>query len=412
MDLPSSWKSDWLLWSVSLVSTSSDGLEDKESLPYISSDLISPWTGKLVADAPRNVISGGHLFRHNDVLFNRLRPYLAKVYLAEFDGVSSSHILNLRVRHNLRPLFLFYVLSSSAFINTVNAEAFGTKMPLVDWEIVGHQPLPLPNLDLQDRIIEYLNKKINVIDRLIEKQSTLRMRITENWNTLVYYAVTQGCDTDYPMKRCNHSWFKSIPKHWDCWPLRRYIEAIDYGTSSKTLTAGRIAILRMTNIQDQDIDYCDLKYLDSVKPALLLKKNDLLFNRTNSIDLVGKSAVYKDDFSGRVSFASYLARFRFDERYLPEYAGYVLGTEQLLAYARTLALRSIGQVNLNPSRFARVFVPVPPVEEQKRIIDFLGPHRDKCKKVRMALSTSIDKLTEYRAALICAAVTGNIDYDT
>ncbi|ETD83401.1 restriction endonuclease subunit S [Rhodobacter capsulatus] len=406
-DLPEGWTADWVKWSVAFASTKPTD-EDTEKLPYISNEDIASWTGKMLKEAPEPADKEGRVFQRDDVLFNKLRPYLAKVYHADFDGISSGELLNLRASDRVLPRFLFHVLSSSAFIDTINAETFGTKMPRADWETVGHQPLPLPDIDTQRRIAGYLDDKTARIDALIEKKQALLDRLAEKRRALITRAITRGLNPTAPLKDSGIDWLGKVPAHWEVWPLKRYLTESQYGISDALSEAGEVAILRMGNIQNLGIDLTELKFVDEVAPFLLLKEKDVLFNRTNSIDLVGKSAIYKGTYDGALSFASYLARFRFDGRYLPEFANFVFGTEQLLEYARTMAFRAIGQANLNPTRFAEIAVPVPPVDEQKAIIEFLTPHGEQTEAVTSQITTSIEKLTEYRAALVTAAVTGKI----
>ena len=84
-DVPESWGSDWLKWRVRL-STERPSEEEQAQLPYISNEDIASWTGKLLKDEPQPAESEGRKFQTNDVLLNKLRPYLAKVYHADFDG--------------------------------------------------------------------------------------------------------------------------------------------------------------------------------------------------------------------------------------------------------------------------------------------------------------------------------------
>ena len=106
--------------------------------------------------------------------------------------------------------------------------------------------------------------------------------------------------------------------------------------------------------------------------------------------------------------ASYLVRFRFTERYNPEYANYVMGTQELMALGRTLALPSIGQANLNPSRYALIEFPIPPKEEQSEIVAHLVDTSNEINQIEVQVSQSIESLVEYRSALITAAVTGQL----
>ena len=408
--LPEGWKSDWVKWAVAFASTKRDAFEDDEAeaLPYISNEDIASWTGHLLKENPEFADKEGRVFQRDDVLFNKLRPYLAKVWLAEFDGISSGELLNLRASATVYPRFLFYVASSSAFIDTINAETFGTKMPRADWETVGHQPLPRPDLDTQQRIASFLDDKTLRIDALIDKKRTLLDRLAEKRQSLITRAVTRGLNPDVPLKDSGIEWLGKVPAHWEVWPLKRYLTNSQYGISEALSESGDVAILRMGNIQKSEVDLLELKYVDEVDEFLLLCENDVLFNRTNSIDLVGKCGVYRGGYDGLLSYASYLARFRFQARYHPRFANFVFNTSCLLEFGRTMAFRAIGQANLNPARFAAIHVPVPPPAEQDAIVRFLEPQCEMMTTTEAGIETSIEKLIEYRAAIVTAAVTGKI----
>ena len=187
--VPDGWGRSWLKWSVDL-STRRPTEAEKKVLPYISNEDIESWTGKLLIEEPKPTEADCRTFQDNDVLFNKLRPYLAKVYHARFDGVSSGELLCLRPSRAVEPRFLFYVLASKGFIDAINAETFGAKMPRADWEIVGHQPLPLPPLGTQQRIARFLDEKMVQIDELAEKIRISVVRLEEYRSAQINAAVT------------------------------------------------------------------------------------------------------------------------------------------------------------------------------------------------------------------------------
>ena len=187
--VPAGWGSNWLKWSVDL-STRRPTEAEQEVLPYISNEDIESWTGKLLIEEPKPTKANCRMFKENDVLFNKLRPYLAKVYHARCDGVSSGELLCLRPSSAVEPRFLFYVLVSKGFIDMINAETFGAKMPRADWEIVGHQPLPLPPLGTQQRIARFLDQKTAQIDGLVEKIRISVERLAEYRSAQITAAVT------------------------------------------------------------------------------------------------------------------------------------------------------------------------------------------------------------------------------
>ena len=214
--------------------------------------------------------------------------------------------------------------------------------------------MPLPPLDIQRRIARFLDEKTAQIDGLIEKKRALLDRLAEKRQARITRAVTKGLNPDAPMKPSGIDWLGDIPAHWEVLPLKRVLASSTYGISASLEPSGEIAVLRMGNLVDGEIDFGDLHFLDEIDEDLLLDLNDVVFNRTNSLALVGKASIFRGSPSVPVSLASYLVRFRFTERYNPEYANYVMGTQVLMSLGRTLALPSIGQANLNPSRYALI----------------------------------------------------------
>lgn len=166
--IPRHWGKDWLKWSVSL-STIRPDEDQRTTLPYLSNEDIASWTGKLLREELEPFDADSRLFEPGDVLFNKLRPYLAKVFHANFAGTSSGELLCLRPSSRVNARYLFYVLTSFGFIDAVDSHSFGSKMPRADWETVGHQPLPLPDIEVQQRIANFLDEKTARIDALIEK---------------------------------------------------------------------------------------------------------------------------------------------------------------------------------------------------------------------------------------------------
>ena len=268
--------------------------------------------------------------------------------------------------------------------------------------------IAVPPLDMQRRIARFLDEKTARIDELIEKKRELLNRLAEKRQAFITRAVTKGLNAQAPMKPSGIDWIGNIPAHWEVLPLKRVLASSTYGISASLEPSGKVAVLRMGNLVDGEIDFGDLRFLDEIDEDLLLDLNDVVFNRTNSLDLVGKASIFRGSPSFPVSLASYLVRIRFTERYNPEYANYVMGTQGLMSLGRTLALPSIGQANLNPSRYALIEFPIPPKEEQSEIVGHLVDKTNESDQITVRVSQSIGSLAEYRSALITATVTGQL----
>lgn len=361
------------------------------------------------------VYQGYTYFADGDVCIAKITPCFENAKGALAQDLTNGVAFGTTELHVLRPLdgldarFLFYVTLAHDFRSFGEAEMLGAggqkRVPedfLKDWTP------PLPPLDVQRRIAGFLDEKTVRIDALIDNKRALLDRLTEKRQALITRAVTQGLDPDAAQKPSGIDWLGDIPAHWEVLPLKRLLVNATYGVSAALEPDGEVAILRMGNLADGELDYTDLRFLDDVDESLLLEENDIVFNRTNSLDLVGKASIFRADVDFPVSLASYLVRLRFGKKYLPEFANYVMGAGVLLDFARTLALPSIGQANLNPSRYALIEFPVPPIQEQEWMVGYLDQQSAKHRKVQDRISTSIHHLSEYRAALVTAAVTGQL----
>lgn len=410
-DLPEGWRGNWLKWAVSFASANKPEEAEEENLPYISNEDIASWTGQLLKEQPEPADKDGRLFRCNDVLFNKLGPYLAKVYLAEFDGVSSGELLNLRASDRVYPGYLFYVVSSSAFIDTINAETFGTTRPRADWETVGHQPLPLPDLDTQQRIARFLDDRTARIDALIEKKRALFDRLAEKRQALITRTVTRGLNPDAPLKDSGIGWLDKVPAHWKTGNIRRFAKMKTGHTPSRSMpgywdncdipwfTLSDIWQLRDDRkwyLGDTAEKISELGLANSA--AELLPAGTVVLSRTAS---VGFSGIMPVNMATSQHFWNWVC----SDDLRPEYL--------------LLLFRSMGQEferimtgsthqTIYKDVAAGLKICVPPLAEQDAIVAKLKPEVEAHYAASEKISASIEKLTEYRAALVTTAVTGKI----
>jgi type I restriction enzyme, S subunit len=162
-----------------------------------------------------------------------------------------------------------------------------------------------------------------------------------------------------------------LPESWVWATVGQLSQLTQYGTSAKAEEAPiGIPVLRMGNIHEGRIVLHSLKYLPCGHPEfpqLLLAPGDILFNRTNSAELVGKSAVYKG-VPKPCSFASYLIRIRLVGNCLPEAVAYFLNSVFGRAWIASVVSQQVGQANVNGTKLLSLVIPVPPFAEQRRIV--------------------------------------------
>jgi type I restriction enzyme S subunit len=145
-----------------------------------------------------------------------------------------------------------------------------------------------------------------------------------------------------------------------------------------------------------------------VEDTLLMETGDLLFNRTNSSALVGKVGLYRGSDSA-ITFASYFVRMRPRPKHMPEYLNMVLNDISILSIVRREAIPSLHQSNLNPTRYGRLQIALPPLEEQRKILHLVRKRTCEPDRAIATAYREISLLREYRTRLIADVVTGKLD---
>ena len=203
-------------------------------MPYLGLEHIESWSGRKIEGEISNSEGLASSFVVGDVLFGKLRPYLAKVHLAQQDGLISSEALVVRSKDELHAEFLKYYMLSRDFINIVDSSTYGSKMPRASWDFIGNLPVLLPDVEEQKVIARFLDFKTAQIDALISKKKVLLEKLTEKRTALISHAVTKGLDPSVPMKDSRVDWIGEIPKHWDVWKVTHGFRRIGSGTTPKS----------------------------------------------------------------------------------------------------------------------------------------------------------------------------------
>lgn len=407
--VPDSWRKDWLKWHVSLSTVRPDD-EQRATLPYLSNEDIASWTGKLLREELEPCEADSRLFQTGDVLFNKLRPYLAKVFHASFDGTSSGELLCLRPSERVQARYLFYVLTSFGFIDAIDSHSFGSKMPRADWETVGHQPLPFPQLETQKRIARFLDEKTARIDALIEKKQALLERLAEKRQALITRAVTKGLNPDVPMKRSGIGWVGDAPAHWMVAPVKRIARLESGHTPDKKVdeywqdceipwvSLNDTATLRAGDyISDTAFKINELGLSNS--SARMLPQRAVVFTRDATI---GESAIT----TRPMAVSQHIIAWLCDEAMMiPEFLLFAIYgmTQELLRLTNGSTIGTIGLSDVKGIRVA-----IPPLSEQAEIVKCVLQKKQRLSDVEKKVRESIDALYEDRSALITAAVTGQI----
>ena len=190
-EVPEHWEVVRLKNVVKLINNKVDGIIS--DLRYIGLENIKSWEGKLIDNEHMRPEGQANTFERGDVLFSKLRPYLAKVFCANFKGMCTSELLVLRP-HKISQYYLLHLLLSKEFIYLVDSSTYGAKMPRANWEYIGNIYIPNPPKSEQNIISNYLQENINKMDNLIDKINQSINSLKEYRTALISAAVTGKID--------------------------------------------------------------------------------------------------------------------------------------------------------------------------------------------------------------------------
>lgn len=190
--VPAHWNIKRLKFTVNLIS---DKIEAESSdLEYMGLEHIESWTGKRIEDEKAFSEGTASKFLKDDVLFGKLRPYLAKVYLANHSGLVSTEALVLRSKKEMHGGFIRYYMATRDFIDIVNSSTFGSKMPRANWDFIGNLLMLLPDYDEQVSIANFIESKLSQLDAQKKKVEDVIAKLQEYRAALITNAVTGKID--------------------------------------------------------------------------------------------------------------------------------------------------------------------------------------------------------------------------
>ena len=210
----------------------------RERLPndiYIALENVEGWTGKITGtENETGFDSQVKKFQVGDVLFGKLRPYLAKVTAPERKGICVGEFLVLRSQQDsIAPDYLEQLLRSKGVIDTVDASTFGAKMPRADWNFIASMLFPIPPLAEQAAIVRYLDEADQRIRTYMSAKERLIALLEEERQAVIHQAVTQGLDPNVRLKPSGVEWLGNVPEHWVTLRIGHFSEVGNGSTPSR-----------------------------------------------------------------------------------------------------------------------------------------------------------------------------------
>lgn len=406
--IPEHWSVTKLKYIADLLTAKSTNSDDL----FVGLENISSGDGKYISKE-ENIADGVSVpFEKNDVLFGKLRPYLAKSWLATFSGVCSSEFLVLRTV-KLHPKYLNYYSLTNEFIEQVNSSTYGSKMPRASWEFIGQLPVPDCSYSLSEKVAWFLDHETAKIDNLIEKQQQLIELLKEKRQAVISHAVTKGLNADVPMKDSGVEWLGEVPEHWIIAQLKFNTLEMQTGPFGSQLHAedyvvDGIPLINPAHMNAGMIIPDPKVTVDEATQERLgrhkLSEGEIIFSRRGEL---GRCAVVKKNNEGWLCGTGSL-KAKLTKKIIPDYAYTLISSEGVVSEL-TLESKGSTMANLNTETLGKIRLPVPPISEQEAILDYIKIISNKYDYLIRSADIAIRLMQERRTALISAAVTGKID---
>jgi type I restriction enzyme, S subunit len=340
-------------------------------------------------------------------------------------------LIRVRVHSLCMPAFVEYVLQCDDTRRYFIERAQGTSgsMPKIDQEVVAGLQILLPPLAEQQRIVEVVDGllvRVNAArDCLMKIPSILKRfrqsllaaacsgRLTEDWREEHPTIVRDKPPSSIPRGSFEHALpdLPDIPDTWAMASVRDVAVQIQYGLNTKAdAEPGRgVPMLRMGNIQDGRVDLRELKHVQRSKKLCEFRvgRNDLLFNRTNSPELVGKAAVFHGD--EEMVFASYLVRVCVvPTAAVSEYVCAWINSPWGRQWARVVRTDGVSQSNINATKMAEMPLPLAPLEEQREIVRRLAAFMNVADAIERRVAVATARTDKVAQAILSKAFRGEL----
>jgi type I restriction enzyme S subunit len=349
-------------------------------------------------------LSAYQLVRPGNLVMNKMKAWQGSIAISEHRGIVSPAYFVYeswrRDDHRMNSKYIHYLLRSPAYITQYLSQSKGIRVSQWDLDPAAFERIEilLPPLDEQTQIAKFLDYETAKIDALIAKQQQLIALLQEKRQAVISHAVTKGLNPAAPLRDSGVAWLGQVPAHWEVIPIR-YALNIDNGPRfpinriERADMAGPYPYWGPTGI----LDYID-HYRYEGSRAIIGEDGDHFLKfaiwpmthwATGKFNVNNHAHVIADGpkCSARWFYYSFLHR---------DIGGDVTA-------------QGVARLKLTREALSKLVLAVPPLAEQKALIEHMEPIIVKVEKATVAAETQIELLQERRTALIAAAVTGKID---
>lgn len=398
-EIPSEWKVKKLKYTSEFKQnkyTEADG-----NLTYIGLENIVAWNGQYIDTNSEYEKEQSLLCEPNDILFGKLRPYLAKVYISNKKQCCSGEFCVISIKEqNAR--FMWYQLISYGFIFVVDRSTYGTKMPRANVDYIKNMSVSIPSLEEQQKIVEHLDVKCAEIDTVIEKTKATIEEYKKLKQSIITEAVTKGIHGNRPMKDSGVEWIGSIPSEWE---ITRVKNLFNYRNERNYMPLKDVNLISLYTdlgvVQHSDLEETTGNKASNADGYKLVYEDDIVVN----IILCWMGAIGRSSYNGVTSPAYDV--YSPKENTNSKYFHYLFRTQGFNGECYKVG-RGIMMMRWRTysEQFKMLKVTLPSNKEQQEIVEYLDV---KCAEIDSLIAKKTElltKLEEYKKSVIYEYVTG------
>ena len=346
------------------------------------------------------------LIRKGDFAINSRSDRKGSGGMSNYDGSASLIITVLKPHHELNVNFYHYLLRNHYFSEEFyrNGKGLVSDLWTTKWEEMRNIYIPIPSRDEQDQIVRYLDWQVSKINHLIHGYQKQINLLDERKTTVINQAVTRGIHADVEMQAVEANWVKEIPAHWQFNKVKQHFEikkriAGKEGYDGISITQQGLKVKDIASNEGQmAANYS--KYQFVYPGDYAMNHMDLLTGFIGLSDIFGVTSPDYRVFSAidveRTDLKYFLYVFQ-------------LGYKRKIFYGLGRGAANKGRWRMPAINFKNYDIPVPPIEEQREIVENIEQETEKIDLLKREVEKQIEHLREYRTRLISDVVTGQID---
>lgn len=294
--------------------------------------------------------------------------------------------------------YVYYWTLGQEFYDLTNA----TTVPAIrksDLELI---KIPLPPLAEQQRIVEQIESLFDKLDEVSEKVQFVIEQYKEERAAIIHKAYTGELTKCWREKN-------NIHETWEQLKVEDLCKSLKYGTAKKSKEEGSFIVIRMGNLQGGEIVWNNLAYTDDIEDIekYKLEKGDVLFNRTNSPEWVGKTSIYRGEYPA--IYAGYLIKLDYHrDKVIGDFLNYMLNSPVARKYCNTVKTDGVNQSNINAKKIGAFEIPVLSLEEQKEIVRILDALLKKRKTVLDITEVMLEQIALLKKSILAKAFRGEL----